>query len=230
MNNLIDRMIMRVQRPTSPVEPLLPQLYASRPNTLVESVVNSTQAIESLRETDPTFIIKRSSESRLQVQHVLAQTPLGESTEPVRTNALRGEHFSDPAIPEASAPPLHLPKLEPLPAAIPQLYESESPSPQPHRPTQGTTKHVQGVHEKESPKLVSTRLATPPSQKIRAEKVDQRNIRNQLQPASTTEVNISIGHIEVRAIQRSEPVRRSVPPPSHVTLEDYLRRRPGASR
>ncbi len=40
MNNLIDRMITRVQRPISPVEPLLPQLYASRPNTFVESEVN----------------------------------------------------------------------------------------------------------------------------------------------------------------------------------------------
>jgi hypothetical protein len=230
MNNLIDRMITRVQRPISPVEPLLPQLYASRLNTFVESEVNLSQAIESRRETDPNLIINRSSVSRLQVQDVHGQTPLHESTETVRTNALRGEHFSDPAIPGASSPLPHLPKIEPLPAANSQLDERDSPGSQPHRPTQGTTKDMRGVHEKESHKLVSTSLVTPPSQKIRSEKVDNRNIRNQLQPASTTEVNISISHIEVRAIQRSQPVRRSVPPPSHVTLEDYLRRRPGASQ
>ncbi len=57
----------------------------------------------------------------------MAKLPYANLLSTVRTNALRGEHFSDPAIPEASAPPLHLPKIEPLPAAISQLYERDSP-------------------------------------------------------------------------------------------------------
>jgi hypothetical protein len=46
---------------------------------------------------------------------------------------------------------------------------------------------------------------------------------------STVEVNIAIGHIEVRSVPRPEVPRRPIARP-RVTLDEYLRRRNGDSR
>lgn len=234
MNNLIDRMIMRVQRPISPVEPLLTQLYAPRPNGLVDSEVNSAPAIESRHQVHPHPISKQVNASRLQVQQAqdapVAQ-PFRQSTEHLLTNTRRRDHLSDSVISESRAPAPTLSMREASPSTPTQLYESDSPRTQPHRRAQSTTKNTQDIPKEEYTRLGSTRLAPLTSQNEstrRTERnVDKSITQNQLRPAPTTEVNISIGHIEVRAIQRTEPVRRSVSP-SHVTLDDYLRRRSGA--
>ncbi len=232
MNSLIDRMITRVQRPISPVEPLLTRPYVLRPNMPFDSEVNATPASESRHETHFHSDSNQPTISWLQLQKTQDTTnprSSRQSSEQRPANAPGRDDFSDHLISEARTSTLPLPKIEPSPS-LEELYERDSPHTETHRLTQRT--QAQEIDGKEHSKLVSTRLATQPTQNDptkRAERnVGQSNTQN-LQPAPTTEIHISIGHIEVRAIQRSEPARRSVSP-SHVTLDDYLHRRPGASR
>jgi FtsZ-interacting cell division protein ZipA len=232
MNHLIDRMITRVQRPLSPVEPLLTQPYVSRASVSANDEINPTAVVEPRRE-DRSYLVVDSSDvsvRRIQrTQDAPDAQPFHQSTQQRPINVSRGNHFSDSLIPEVPAPTL-APNKEPSPSSPSQLYERDNPRTQLGRPTQTPSKYIPKIPEKE-PKLPSIRLTTSSRKdeltRRTERRVDESNIQNRL--PHTTEVNISIGHIEVRAIQRTEPIRRSVPP-SHVTLDDYLRRRPEASR
>ena len=232
--NLIDRMIARVQRPISPVEPLLSQPYIPGREGLVERELASTSAIESRRQADRNLNQPNISRPPAQQTHDSHDAqPSRQSIQQQSTNAPQRDHFSDPVVPESPGLTLSPAKIEPLPFATSRLYEGDSRPTDPRQTTQNTTKQIPNVQEQEHSKLASTRLATqvPQSEltRRRERSLDQSTTQNQLRTVPTTEVNISIGHVEVRAIQRTEPVRR-LASPSHVTLDDYLRRRPEASR
>jgi hypothetical protein len=231
--NLIDRMITRIQRPVSPVEPLLTQLYMPGRGGIVERELTSTFAIESGRHVDRDLNQPNVSRPLAQkTQDALDSQPFRQSIRQQPTNAPHRDSLSDPVTAKSPAPAL-LPKIERLPFTISQLYEGDSRLTEPNQTTQNTTKQMPDIHENEQSNLTNPRLATLVSQNEltrRTERsLDQGSAQNQLRLVPTTEVNISIGHIEVRAIQRAEPIRRSASP-SHVTLDDYLRRRPEASR
>ena len=228
--NLIDRMITRVQRPISPVAPLLAQLYVSRASVSANDDLSSISAIEPRSEDHPNLTGNQPNAIRLLAHDASIPTSFGQPGKQQQANVFR--RGSDSVISEASAPALPLPAIEP--SAPAQFYERDSSLTQLHGPVMSrTTKHGQNIDEKEASELASTGLLTPSAQSKRARRaeriVDQNNFHDQLRPAPTTEVNISIGHIEVRATQRAEPARRSASP-SHVTLDDFLRRRPEASR
>ena len=232
MNKLIDRMITRVRRPISPVEPLLSQLYVPHSNALLDSETDSAPAIQSAYTGHSPRISEQQNISD-------AQTPRAQGA----TDAQRSQQFSmrqpidvlrnnnpsdDPAIFEFQPRTLSKSKVE-QPSPSPRRHEQDSQSVQLHASKQSTAQHMPAAPEKDYPQLASTHPATPNPQNER--RAPQNVSQNQIHQATTTEVNISIGHIEVRAIQRAEPVRRSPPPPSsHVTLDDYLRRRSGASQ
>jgi hypothetical protein len=237
MSNLIDRMITRVQRPISPVEPLLSQLYVPRPDVFL-SGVDSISAVEPQPEVRSPSIIRRANVNRLQAEKTVdapSSQPFHRSSEQPTVNADQHDHFFDPVIAQAPALPLQTMERD-LRSA--RSYEQAIRRAQPQQPTDTTTEHQRETPEKERVLLVNTRPASSTRQndvsmKVREEKLRGEIVasitKNQLQPPTTTEVNISIGHIEVRAIQRAEPVRKSASS-SHVTLDDYLRRRPGVAQ
>jgi hypothetical protein len=232
MNKLIDRMITRVQRPISPVEPLLSQLYVPHSNALLDSETDSAPAIQSaytghspriseqLNVIDPQMPRAQSATNAQPFQQFSMHQPI----DVLRNNNPSG----DPAIFEFQPRTLSQSKVE-QPSASPRRHEQDSQSVQLQASNHSTAQHMQAAPEKDYPQLIGTHPATLNQKNER--RGDQSAGKNQLPQATTTEVNISIGHIEVRAIQRAEPVRRSPPPPpSHVTLDDYLRRRSGASQ
>jgi len=227
---LIDRMIARVQRPISPVEPLMSQHYVPHSNVLLDSETDSAAVIMSVhtgnspRISEQLNVIERQSP---RAQGATDAHPFHRFSKHPSIDVLRNNNLSDdPAIFESEPRTLPLSKVE-QPSPSPRHHEQDSQSVQLQASKQSTAQRVQAPPEKDYPQLVSTRPVTPAPQNER--RADQSVGQSQLPQATTTEVNISIGHIEVRAIQRAEPVRRS-PPPSHVTLDDYLRRRSGASQ
>ncbi len=229
MNTLIDRMITRVQRPISPVEPLLSQLYAPRLNGLLEST-DPAPAFRPLHESHFPNASNHSNVGKAQTQQTQDASdpqPLRQSSEQRLANALRFDTASydpqPPALPSTNTEQLSSPS---------QRHQQETLTTRIERPMRDAAPLVQEVPEKEHAQVAKTRHATLLPQNEGIKKAERNGVQdtaaNRLHSA-TTEVNISIGHIEVRAIQRAEPVRRSVSP-SHVTLDDYLRRRPGASQ
>jgi hypothetical protein len=239
MINLIDRMITRVQRPISPVEPLLSQLHMPRPDVFLNSGADSISPIEPQPEVRSHSINRQANASRLLIEKTVDVSPsrlFHQSFEQPSINATQHDRLSDPAIAEDPTPALPLQKMG-WDLRSSQFYGQEIRRTQPQS-TDNVTDDKQETPKEEYIQLINTRPATPTLQNDAAMKVREEKVRgeiaasitkNQFQPPTTTEVNISIGHIEVRAIQRIEPVRKSTST-SYVTLDDYLRRRPGAAQ
>ena len=92
------------------------------------------------------------------------------------------------------------------------------------------------AHRREEPAVVERWIESPPlkQDERRRERPTAASPRARAAAradarSGTTEVTISIGHIEVRAAPPAEPARRPAPR-ARVTLEEFLRRREGGAR
>jgi hypothetical protein len=201
MSGVLDRMLLRPRQALSSVEPLVAPRYA--PASLVSLYSEPAAITEKQRN--------QSSDSQANIFSERTTAPT--------------QHTAKPAsvIPEYSKPNRGLSNVTrdddyTAPSSVP-VHSVEHSLPQ-EVVTQRT-----GTAPVMYPVMERLRSAAQPALSKAADRKD-REIEQQV---SSTEVNITIGHIEVRAVPHPQPVRKSSAIP-HVKLDDYLHRRNEGAR
>jgi len=209
MSSLLDRMILRTQRALSPIEPLVTPTYADRSESY-DGVTAASIAPSVLPSRNETQDVSTPGRSFVRQEPTEMHDPAPRA--PVPSAQTQTQSTALPTDISPSTQP-------------PAAQEEQGDGPRP------ASKQIQSTPNLvEAPPLPVTRahiiqkvFQNTATQNAGAG-VDPVNPQNPLQPTLPTEVSISIGHIEVRAVQRPQPVRKSAPPP-RVTLDDYLHRR-----
>ena len=208
MSSLLDRMILRTQHALSPIEPLVTPTYAERSESYDGGTATSIgpSVLPPRNETEDVSTSGRS---------FVRQEP-----KEMHYPALRVRVPSAETQTQSTTLPTDIYPFTQAPAA-----QEQGDGPKPASEQLQSTTHLD-----QAPPLSVTRahiiqkvFQNTATQNAGAS-VDPVNPQNPLPPAVTTEVSISIGHIEVRAVQRPQPVRKSAPL-HRVTLDDYLHRR-----
>ncbi len=205
MSSLLDRMILRTQRALSPIAPLVTPTYAERSESY-DGVTVASIAPSVLPSRNETHDVSTPGRSFVRQE----QTEMYDRTPRALVPSAQTQAQST-TLPTDISPFTQLPAV---------LDQGDGPKPVSEQ-LQSTSNLV------EAPPLSVTRAHI--IQNVFQNRATQNagtsvGPVNPLQPTPPTEVSISIGHIEVRAVQRPQPVRKSVPLP-RVTLDDYLHRR-----
>ncbi|WP_213803531.1 hypothetical protein [Granulicella sp. dw_53] len=225
MSRLIDRMLLRMQQPISPIAPVAVPLFNGPAYTPSETVVQATPK-DGVRNNLPESVNLDASSPTQQIGSLLPET---------KEKFVPGSHpFQQDDAAHASAV-IQLPHELPEPTIVSVDQEARVIAAAPSVPVQAATvlPVPQSIIDQAS--LPSITMAAPPIGD-RDPMVSPRTTRpadpqatqrpSPPQPVVlaspiTTEVNISIGHIEVRAVQGAQPAARPAPAP-HVTLADFL--------
>jgi hypothetical protein len=235
MNDILQRMISRTQVPLSPVQPILPSVFAHVP---------SIPQIESeIVVSNPSRGPGHAMPSQPETQHDRqVGAPSGQETGTRRT--LRGERELGESLRESRFDDAHaaknlLPPNWPEPETAPANFDSGATvyphvtlAPANPKPPPSLQLPMPGARHQDfaiQPQNLSTLdAARPPASPVIGSRNEQAIFFDVSQPAALrpakTEVFISIGHIEVRSAPRVEPA----PAPRQryrVTLQDYLTRR-----
>lgn len=235
MTDILQRMISRTQVPLSPVQPILPSVFASAPS--VPEIQSEIVVSNPGGESGPTMPAEREAQhDRLHGKRV--------GQESITHRAVRGEHKPGDSHREASSVPDHTAKeLFPQSSAKPEAAHAKSElggTVQPYvtlvptkiAETPSLQIPVRSIRAEESasqPHSFQTLAAMrPAASPVTASRNGQAIFSKVSQPPvlrpAKTEVFISIGHLEVRSAPRVEPA----PAPRlryKVTLQDYLTRR-----
>jgi hypothetical protein len=222
MSHLLQRLIARANAPTSPAQPVLPSVYASQAGVAGIEMQDFKALPIQADSPSPSPLTSAARESSAHI------TP-GESSIPASSTPFQDKKQHSPHIHEVqplknqhsierifskehSAPPL------PGKSAQDILQSSAPPSlkqPDPIAPRPKSLAASSDIAQFNAPQPLPRR---PDAVTHRAPPVTPQ--------APSIEVNISIGHIEIRSATDSPAPRRS-PPRPRVTLEGFLNRQRG---
>jgi len=208
MSSLLDRMILRTQRALSPIAPLVTPTYAERSESydgvtvasIAPSVLPSRNETQDVSTPGRSFVRQEQTEMYDRTPRALVPS--------AQTQA------------QSTTRPTDISPFTQLPAGLDQ-----GDGPKPVSEQLQSTSHLDPAPPLSVTRahIIQTVFQNTPTQNAGAS-VGPINPQSPLQPTPPTEVSISIGHIEVRAVHRPQPVRKSAPLP-RVTLDDYLHRR-----
>jgi len=208
MSSLLDRMILRTQRALSPIEPLVTPTYAERSESY-DGVTAASIGPSVLPSRNETQDVSTPGRSFVRQEPTEMHNPAPRAPVPSAQTQTQSTTLLTDISPFTQAPAAQEQGDGSRPASQ-QLQSTSNPVEAP--PLSVTRAHI-----------IQKVFQNTATQNAGAS-VDPVNPQNPLQPTPPTEVSISIGHIEVRAVQRPQPVRKSASLP-RVTLDDYLHRR-----
>jgi len=240
MSEVVERMIARIHAPLSALQPILPSVFT--PPSLVQEQATDSELpvpvspleVRSRQQIEPNSLLKGPGEKeqhddaalRLYAGRVPATLPAealvkSEFASPHQVRADPRKTNPQAAQPEGNEPPVLQPAIgAPEPANQPAFLEVVQPVTRVTASQQPETRFAeilplgdgQDGRERRAAGAASTmgRERANPSERV----------------PTTTEVFISIGHIEVRAAPPIQPARTPKPRPT-VTLQSYLNRRRG---
>ena len=229
MSDLLSRLVDRATGAPSRVEPVLPSLY------------EPVGAIDPLPVLEQSVTGGREDASVLPGQDGARTVP--HAGEPFRfapksAEAAKGWLTTAPAEPKPTLS-LAIPVAPPVQASEVRVGRPEGQDELDSRPTQGRTHSIANNDKAGAVEPVVSAVSVAPAAKAggAAESVlpvVQGKRARQSMPAGPTsapvEVQVTIGHIEVRTAAPPPQVPQRRPSGPTVTLEDYLRRRNGAAR
>jgi len=252
VTGVVDRMIARARAPLSPVRPLLPSRYewdhervtaetaapvedvseqwTAPPPDSTTAGASETAAVDGPHsESTAAEIATETGRAAPSAERGAADSPPAVRPAPAARPMPRTDRALPPAaahdgpgraaMPGAARPGLAAPADPAAPFSTAARREAAGPAETSFRAPRPPVEE-----RSEGPRDGSGRETSPPPRARAAAEPDERQARR-----GTTEVSISIGQIEVRAVPPVEPRRKPAPRP-RVSLAEYLRRRGEAGR
>jgi hypothetical protein len=228
MSDLLGRLIDRAAGAPSRVEPVLPSRY------------ESVGALDTAGPLEQTVTRGRVDASDARTNQQKALEPRRASAQPTHV-----ERIIEGSAPASELPPVMNTTAVPLAAvasdSVPEQRVQSSPlvvGANATEPLRVSSEPPSRVKEREVPEPGSTIVPSIPVVKVVREASRPQPSQHAPAPpgiahveaAAPVEVQVTIGHIEVRTAPAAAPIpQRRIPRPT-VSLEDYLRRRNGGAR
>ncbi|HEV2690486.1 MAG TPA: hypothetical protein VGV35_18140 [Bryobacteraceae bacterium] len=245
MSDLLSRLIGRARGVVSPVEPILASRYESLVSLEAQTPSESKEGTATWQDAKrvppagerndeviqaegaPNAPARRLSPTRPQVERA-ESTPGGEDRREPRRE-------STSPFPAAAAP-AHLEDLPNLPAAPSSEPSAESPVSEIRAETTEVhaTAESRGTRDEPAGAGHIAVSVTRAEDRAAGAAMRQESVQPERSPVQPVEVQVTIGHIEVRAAPvtrlNEDPGRRPRAARPAVSLDDYLRRRNGGAR